>query len=126
MAEVEAERTKCDSEPSVKTWQEIEQSSEYQALSESDKLKKQWEYFRETPDYKNLGDYDRIAVQRDFIRRIREAEQLAQERPQPEPDSEEYQVPITEHCEALPNGGCVIYVPRHDDGLDEDDGDIRL
>ena len=87
-----------------------------------------------------MGEYDRIAVQRDFMRRIREAEQLAQERPQPEPKVEERQVSAPEeqpepkaptepklpHCEALPGGGCVIYVPRHDDGLDDYYGDIRL
>ena len=145
VAEVEAERIKCDSEPSVKTWQEIEQSSEYQALSECDKLKKQWEYLRETPEYKNLGDYDRITVQLDFGRRIREAEQLAQERPQPEQKAEEHQVQTTApeaplvpktppeltepklpHCEALPSGGFVIHIPHYDDGLDDDDGDVKL
>ena len=118
IAEVEAEcRNKEASEPP--TWQEIAQSSEYQALSESEKLKKQWEYVRETPEYKNMWDNDKIAIQLDFVRRIQEAE-LAQPKPEEQPEKRSY-------AEVLPNGrGIVIHVPHYDDGLDDDEDDLTL
>lgn len=152
----EIPETLPEPEPPVKTWQEISQSPEYQALSESDKLKRQWEYLRETPEYKDMWNGDKVAVQLEFARKIREAERLAKAEPKPEPPKpvkqkgqqqetrKEPPKPV-EHEQltfdfkfedepAKPEPpkpqepkpcGIVIYVPRHDDGLDHV-GDIRL
>ncbi len=122
------ERLRAMPKPPVKSWQEIAQSPEYQALSESNKLKRQWEYFRETPEYKNMLQGDKIAVQLDFGRRIREAELLEKEYEKPQPEAKAEGCPESEEPPkpAEPaTCGIVIYVPRHNDGLDYV-GDIRL
>lgn len=132
--EPEPEEKPAEPEPQTRSWQEIKQSAEYQALSESDKLMKQWEYMRGTPYYKDMWVREQLAVQRDFARRIQEAKLRESSEPElkpeecPEPPSEpkkplEPQLP---RCEPLSGGGCVITVPRHDDGLDDDEGDIKL
>ena len=118
------EATKApEPEPQTRSWQEIEQSAEYQALSESDKLMKQWEYFKRTPDYKDMWFREQLAVQRDFARRIQEAK--LRECSVSEPKAEECPEPKKQSCCEELSKGIVIYVPRHDDGLDDDD-DLTL
>ena len=84
---------------------------------------KQWEYIRETPYYKDMWVREQLAVQREFARRIQEAK--LRECSVSEPKAEECLEPKKQSCcEELPKG-IVIHVPRHDDGLDDDD-DLTL
>ena len=93
-------------EPERKSWQEISESAEYQAMSEHDRLLARWAYFKGTPEYEALTTYDKIAVQKEFCRLLDEAgkRQSADTR----------------------QAGCVITVPIYDDGLDDDDDEIKL
>lgn len=87
-------------QPVKKTWDEISSSREYMVMSDHDKLLTQWEYYKGTPEYEKMNDYDKIAMQLDFVEKLGKADK----RPQ----------------------GCLITVPLHDDGLDDDEGDIKL
>lgn len=93
-------------EPERKSWQEISESADFQAMSERDKLLARWTYFKGTPEYEALTTYDKIAVQKEFCRLLDEAgkRQSADTR----------------------QAGCVITVPIYDDGLDDDDDEIKL
>ena len=100
---VKEAETPIEAEVPRKSWKEISASAEYQAKSEHDKVYAQWEYVRESPKYKAMTEFYKQEVQMEFFRRIGEADKM------------------DKHL-----AGYVINVPVHDDGLDEDEGDIRL
>lgn len=97
---------KAEEEAAPKSWQEISESAEYKAMSEYDKIRAQWEFLRASPKYEALTFYDKAIVQREFCRRLNEASQDKVD-VLPEHDSEQK--------------GCVITVPHHDDGLDDEE-----
>ena len=97
-----------EAKPEKKSWQEISESAEYQAMSGHDRLLAQWLYFKETPEYKSLSFYDQCNVQMEFARMIAEADKYS-----PKPVQQE-------------SHGCVITVPIYDDGLDDDDDELKL
>lgn len=92
----------------TKSWQEIAESPEYQAMSNHDRILAKWSYFRETPEYKSLSFYDQCNVQMEFARMIAEADKYSSK-------------PVQQK-----SSGCVITVPIYDDGLDEDDDELKL
>ena len=95
-----------EEKPEKKSWQEISESAEYQAMSNHDRLLAQWSYVRETPEYKSLSFYDQCSVQMEFARMIAEADKYS-------PFQQE-------------SSGNVITVPIYDDGLDDDDDELKL
>ena len=98
-----------------KSWQEIFESAEYQAMSEHDKVVAQWKYIKGSPEYANMSFYDQIALQIEFGKRIDKATQNKAEL------SSEY---------FSKQSGYVINVPQHNDGLDElfkdDEDELKL
>lgn len=70
------EATKApEPETLARSWEEIEQSPEYQALPESSKLRKEQEYLNAALYYKDMWIDDKRTLQLDFGRRIRDTEQ---------------------------------------------------
>ena len=100
----------AEKKPEKKSWQEISESAEYKAMSEAEKIKRQWEFFRDSPDYEKLTLSDKVAVQMNFAARIEEANKRGAQFSQQAPKQEGY----------------VINVPQHNDGLDDDDNDLKL
>ena len=98
----------AEAKPEKKSWQEIAESAEYQAMSNHDRLLAKWLYVKETPEYKSLSFYDQCSVQMEFARMIDEADKYS-----PKPVQQE-------------SSGCVITVPIYDDGLDDDDDELKL
>ncbi len=97
-----------EKKPEKKSWQEISESAEYQAMSNHDRLLAKWAYVRESPEYKSLDFYDQCNVQMEFARMIAEADKYSPKNIQHE------------------SSGCVITVPIYDDGLDDDDDELKL
>lgn len=97
-----------------KSWDEISESAEYQAMSEYDKVLAKWKYFRESPEYEAMSLFNRQAVQMAFFRMLSEADKRQEQmlREQTEMSSES----------VSKQAGYVITVPVHDDGLEDDEG----
>lgn len=101
MAEIAANMSSSHAPVKQKSWEEISLSMEYRVMSEYDKILTHWEYYKGTPEYKNLSDYDKGLVQVELVNRLAKADKHTQ--------------------------GCLIPAPPiYDDGLDDDEGDIRL
>ena len=107
-----AQAEKKEVKPSRELWQEIAESAEYKAMSESDKIKKQWEFFRECPEYESLTLSDKVALQLDFCQRIEEAKQR--------------EALFAQFTQQANESGNVINVPQYDDGLEDDDDELKL
>ena len=56
-----------------RSWEEIYNSAEYQAMSEHDKIFAEWSYIKNSPEYEKLSDDCKMFFQQDFIERLEEA-----------------------------------------------------
>ena len=98
--------------PSRELWQKIAESAEYKAMSESEKINKQREFYLKTPEYEALSPYKKESVQIYFSRMFLEAEQR--------------EALFAQFTQQANGSGNVISVPQYDDGLEDDDNELKL
>ena len=99
----------------IKSWLEMAEKEidyyEYHTMTPYNRLLAKWAYIKESPEFQSLDFDEKYHVQKEFSELLAEPERYLSEN-----------VPYALHD----GSGYRRFVPEHNDGLDDDDDELKL